>query len=258
MRNDRPEVTTVIERHQSVFGQGAVTHFSGFPTSEVDREFGNSFLRRPTVPKCRIAHAIWSSCELFTALLRLSQNLPNMQQPSRAKGPRFVIMIRSPSLFFGLLIGAMWMGQVLFGNLGDTPVLGNVRTLHFYEYSVVGWSFIYGALAFTTLSGFYSAYLTGKMVVALRVAVWSGLISGAITLATGMGMTILFLDAFRQSPSDLAEFARSGDQSFSHLLITDALGSGLNHLWIGVGLGLILGSLGAIAGKPFYRPPLPR
>jgi hypothetical protein len=164
-------------------------------------------------------------------------------------------MIRSLSLFFGLLIGAMWMGEVLFGNLGDTSVLGNVRTLHFHAYRVVGWSFVCGALAFTALGGFYTAYLTGSVSAALRVAIWSGLISGAITLATLMGMTAFFLDALRQSPSDLAEFARSGDKSLSHFLYLDALAGGLNHLWIGPALGIILGSIGATAGKQFWHSP---
>jgi hypothetical protein len=90
-----------------------------------------------------------------------------------------VVVTRRLSLIFGLAIGAMWMGQVLYGNLGDTPLLGNVRTLHFHAYRVVASSFVCGALAFTALSGFYAAYRTGNMAAALRVAVWSGLI-GAI------------------------------------------------------------------------------
>ncbi|HTF70058.1 MAG TPA: hypothetical protein VK638_46010 [Edaphobacter sp.] len=152
-------------------------------------------------------------------------------------------VIRRLSLIFGLLIGTMWMGEVLFGNLGDTAVLGNVRTLHFHAYRAIGWSFICGALAFTALSGFYGAYRTGDFSVALQVAIWSGLISGTITLATLMVMTTVFLDALRQSPSDLAEFAKSGDGSFFHYLYRDALAGGLNHLWIGPALGVILGEL---------------
>jgi hypothetical protein len=165
-------------------------------------------------------------------------------------------MIRRLSLFFGLLIGAMWMGEVLLGNLGDTSVLGNFRTIHFQASRVIGWSFFCGALAFTTFAGFYTAYRTGNIRAALQVAIWSGLISGAITFATLLGMTALFLDALRHSPSDLAEFTRSGDRSFSHFLFMDALGAGLNHLWIGAGLGVVLGSIGAAAGKPFYRKEL--
>ena len=163
------------------------------------------------------------------------------------------VMIRRLSVFFGVLIGAMWMGEVLLGNLGDTSVLGNLRTLHFPVYRVAAYSFVFGALAFTALAGFYTAYRTGSARAAIRVAIWSGLISGAITLVTLVGMTAVFLDALRQSPSDLAEFAKSGDQNVSHFLYVDALGGGLNHLWIGAGLGAALGSIGAFFGRPFYR-----
>ena len=91
------------------------------------------------------------------------------------------------------------------------------------------------------------------------MAVWSGLISGAIALVTLVGMTALFLDALSQSPSDLAEFARSGEQSISHFLILDALGGGFNHLWIGLGLGAVLGSMGAVAGKTLLqKTPAPK
>lgn len=72
------------------------------------------------------------------------------------------MIVRRLSLLFGLLIGLMWMAEVLFGNLGDTSVLGNVRTFHFHAYRIVGWSFVWGALVFTMLSGFYTAYQTGN------------------------------------------------------------------------------------------------
>ncbi|HEY1948207.1 MAG TPA: hypothetical protein VGG97_14445 [Bryobacteraceae bacterium] len=112
-------------------------------------------------------------------------------------------MIRRLRLLFGFLIGAMWMGEVLFGNLGDTALLGNVRTFHFHAYRAIGWSFVCGALAFTALGGFYSAYRTGDFLVALQVAIWSGLISGAITLTTLLAMTAFFLDALQRLESSL-------------------------------------------------------
>jgi len=49
----------------------------------------------------------------------------------------------------------------------------------------------------TTLSGFYTAYRTGNTQAALQVAIWGGLIGGAMALVTIMGMTALFLDALR-------------------------------------------------------------
>jgi hypothetical protein len=166
------------------------------------------------------------------------------------------MITRRLSLVFGLLIGLMWMLEILFGNLGDTSVLGNVRTFHFHAYRIVGWTLIWGALAFTMLSGLYTAYRTGNTLTARKVAVWSGLISGAMALVTMLAMTTLFLDALRQSPSDLAEFARGHEQSFSQFIYLEALAGGLNHLWIGPLLGAVLGSVGAAAGKRFRGKPL--
>ena len=72
-------------------------------------------------------------------------------------------MTRRLNLICGLLVGVIWMGEVIFGNLGDTTVLGNVRTFHFGAYRVVGWAFISGALALTAGAGFLGAYRTGRI-----------------------------------------------------------------------------------------------
>ncbi len=72
-------------------------------------------------------------------------------------------MTRKLSLTFGLLISVFWMAEVIFGNLGDTTVLGNFRTLHFHTYRIVGWLLISGALLFTMLAGFFGAYRTGSV-----------------------------------------------------------------------------------------------
>jgi hypothetical protein len=63
--------------------------------------------------------------------------------------------------FCGLLISAMWLGEVLFGNLGDTPSR-ECTDAPFSRIPVVRWSFICGALAFSALSGFYTAHRTGN------------------------------------------------------------------------------------------------
>src|SRR5665213_1939431 len=100
--------------------------------------------------------------------------------------------------------------------------------------------------------------LTENVLAALRVAIWSGLDQRRDNACCCDGHDGIFLDALRQSPSDLAEFAKSGDQSLSHFLYVDALAGWLNHLWIGPAYGVILGSIGAIAGKQFYRTHLSR
>jgi len=164
-------------------------------------------------------------------------------------------MTRRLNLIFGLLIGVMWMGEVIFGNLGDTTVLGNVRTFHFNTYRIVGWAFIGGALALTAVAGFLGAYRSGRAREGVLVGTWSGLISGAITLATIMAITVLFRDSLLLAPSNVKEFAGSAQAMF-----WDAFGAGVNHMWIGPLIGVTIGGVGAAAGKWLHKvlcvPPL--
>jgi hypothetical protein len=153
-------------------------------------------------------------------------------------------MQRRLILIFGVLIGLMWMGEVVVGNLGDTVILGNVRTFHFHAYRVIGWSFVSGALALTVIAGLVGAYRIGGIQAGLSVGVWSGLMSGAITLVTILVVTVLFRNSLLMAPSNIAEFAGSAPRMYS-----DALVAGVNHLWIGPLLGLTLGWVGAIVGS---------
>jgi hypothetical protein len=97
------------------------------------------------------------------------------------------IMEKCLSIFFGLLIGGMWIGEVLLGNLGGTPVFGNLRDFHPHIYALAPW-FALGAVGVTLVGGLVAAYRTGSIVTALRVGVWSGLISGVIVFVTGVTM----------------------------------------------------------------------
>jgi len=160
-------------------------------------------------------------------------------------------MPRKVDLVFGLLIGLMWMGEVTFGNLGDTAVLGDFRTSHFHAYRIIGWSFIGGTLLLTAFAGMFGACRTGSIRQGLSVGIRSGLISGAIAFATIMAITVLFRDALLLAPSNVAEFARAAQPS--HWLYWDAFTAGANHMWIGPLLGLTLGGAGAAVGKRLHN-----
>jgi hypothetical protein len=84
---------------------------------------------------------------------------------------------RKLSTIFGLLIGGMWMGEILLGNLGGTPVLGNLRDVHPHVYAMADW-FALGAVGVTGIGGLVAGYLSGRISAALQVGVWSGLLSG--------------------------------------------------------------------------------
>jgi hypothetical protein len=157
------------------------------------------------------------------------------------------------SIIFGLLIGVMWIGEILLGNLGGTSVFGNLRDVHPRVYAMAAW-FALGALVVAGIVGLVAAYRTGRIALALRVGVWSGLLSGAIVFVTLMSVVILFHDAMMKDPSNIHEFARTAHRApteaeLSDFLYWDALGGALNHLWIGPLLGLTVGGIGAVFGK---------
>ncbi|MGC1299707.1 MAG: hypothetical protein WA869_32175 [Alloacidobacterium sp.] len=116
-------------------------------------------------------------------------------------------MERRLSIIFGLLIGAMWMGEVLLGNLGGTSVFGNLRDFHPRVYALAP-LFALSAVGLTAIGGFVAAYQANSIRVALRVGIWSGLISGAIALVTLVIVVMLFHDALMDA-SNIHEFARS-------------------------------------------------
>ncbi len=166
-------------------------------------------------------------------------------------------MEKKLSAIFGLLIGGMWMSEILLGNLGGTSVFGNLRDVHPRVYSKANW-FALGALGATGIGGLVAAYRTGRISAALRVGFWSGLLSGGIVFVTIVSMVTLFHGALMQDPSNLREFARTAHHAptaaeLSSFLYWDALGGALNHLWIGPLLGLTVGGIGALIAKLLVR-----
>lgn len=168
--------------------------------------------------------------------------------------------VRTLSWMFGIFIGAMWTGEVLLGNLGGTSVFGNLREFHPRIYALAPW-FALAAVGATAFCGVVAAYQTGSVEKALQVGICSGVISGAITCAIGIGITLLFHDVMMTDPATIHEFARSAhgpptQADLSAFLYWDAIAGGLNHIWIGPLLGLTFGGMGAVAGKSMRQPSL--
>lgn len=162
-------------------------------------------------------------------------------------------MEKKLSIVFGILIGGMWMGEIILGNLGGTPVFGNLRVVHPNVYALAG-RFALGAVAATGIGGLVAAYRTGSISAALRVGCWSGLLSGGIACVTIVILVVLFHDALMKDPSNVQEFARTAHRApteieLSKFLYWDALGGAMNHIWIGPLLGLTVGGIGALVGK---------
>jgi hypothetical protein len=157
------------------------------------------------------------------------------------------------SVIFGVLIGAMWMGEVLLGNLGGTFIFGDLRDSHPRVYGLAP-LFALSAVGLTAVCGLTTAYQTESIVTALRVSLWAGLISGAFSFVTIVGVVTLFHDAMMKDSSNIHEFARSAhrtpsDAELSKFIYLDGLAGGLNHIWIGPLLGITVGGIGGIAGR---------
>jgi hypothetical protein len=162
-------------------------------------------------------------------------------------------MERKLSTIFGLLIGAMWIGEVLLGNLGGTSIFGNLRGFHPHVYALGPWLAL-SAVGVTAMGGAVAAYQTRSIGVALRVGLWSGLISGVIALVTIVSVVVLFHDAVMKDPSNIHEFARGAhhvpsEAELPRFIHADGLAGGVNHLWIGPLLGVTVGGVGAVMGK---------
>ena len=140
------------------------------------------------------------------------------------------------------------MGEILFGNLGDTPLLAAFRISHLHAYGIMIWGYVYGAVALTALAGLVAAYQIGDFGKAVFASVCSGLVSGLIVLVGLMAMEVVFHNALRQSPSVLAEFATSGDSNLDLFMYWDALVGGIAHVLIGPALGITVGAVGAAVG----------
>lgn len=162
-----------------------------------------------------------------------------------------------PSLTFGLLIGGMWMDEVLLGNLAGTTVFGNAGDNHPGLYSLAR-LFALSAVGVTALGGFMVAYRTRSIVAALRVGLWSGLISGAIAFVTIASTVLLFHDVMMNDPSNAREFALgthrvASEAELSRFIYRDGLAGGVNHIWLGPLLGITVGGIGAVLGKLLRR-----
>jgi hypothetical protein len=166
---------------------------------------------------------------------------------------------RRRELAFGLLIGAMWFAEIVVGNLGDTPLLGNARTVHPQLYRAIGAGFATAALAATFAAGVWGAP-GGRLRDAVRVAVTAGAAGGLIALATLIGLTLAFGDALSRAPSNVAEYAASHraaqptPERVRRWLLGDAAAAGASHLAIGLVSGAVLGGAGAALSRRRTSP----
>jgi hypothetical protein len=146
---------------------------------------------------------------------------------------------------FGLLVGAMWIVEVLAGNIGDAA-LAWVR--------VVYYAAILAVVAFTLVGGIIGGQRSGRFESGALLGLWSGLVSGLIVFLAGMLLPALFMSVLQGDAQTIAEFHRSGTADISTYIVGDSIVGFTNHLWLGPLLGLLLGAIGGFIGANLTRP----
>jgi hypothetical protein len=141
------------------------------------------------------------------------------------------------------LVGSFWMLLVAGENLGA----GGVSV----------W-FAAVVLLVMLMTGMTVGERTGSVRSALRVAVHSGLLSGAICFAGFLAFTAIFLNLTAHDPVNVRDFVRHTGHLPSRAELTrflwlDAAGGTLNMLWISPMLTILFGTAGAVFGKAMHR-----
>ncbi len=144
---------------------------------------------------------------------------------------------------FGLLVGGLWIIEVLVGNLADNR-LAWVRFAYFGA--------ILAVVVATFSVGLLAAHHTGQAESGVMAGLWSGIVSGLITFLAGLLLSLFIAhfaaNTFIADPSDAAGFRSSGLSDPVVYGLSENLLAFTNHLWIGPFVGVIIGGLGGFIG----------
>ena len=161
--------------------------------------------------------------------------------------------IHRQGIVFGLAAGVLAMGMVVNGSLGDTPIFGSLAlesNLLFHWISIVLSACILGVLLFATT---YAGRKTGQVTAGVQVGLWSALIACLMAFATVTIISYLLMGSLEQSPTNLSNFASSGEADLVAYLVKTARVAGTIFLALGLPVGAALGAAGGLAGRTLAR-----
>ena len=157
--------------------------------------------------------------------------------------PAKALAIRS-GLRWGVLVGGLWLIEVVAGNVFTTPTLAD-RIV--YEVATTSAFLLPGIV-----SGL-AAYQTGKVAMGIRASIWCGMIGALITAILGLQVIIqvtLLLGIGQHDPQNIQQFHTSHSHDLAGFIVGDALVGAINHLWlIGLVFSALVGVVGALIGK---------
>jgi hypothetical protein len=143
----------------------------------------------------------------------------------------------------GLLVGVFW---ILLGTGADLGVGAA--------------AIVFGPviLLLMLMTGMTVGERTGNIRPALRTALHSGLLSGAICFIGFLAATAVFLNVMMRDPANVRDFVRHTGHLPARIelwkfLYRDALGGALNMLWISPMLTILFGGAGGVLGRAMRR-----
>ena len=145
------------------------------------------------------------------------------------------------SIRFGLLIGALWLVEMLAANI---IAVGTPANHVVYEAATLVAFFL------PLVAGGLAAYRLRRVSGGIVVGFWSGLTSGLIAYLFLMTITYAFMGVIQHDPQTLREYAQSGERTLATYIVGDFLFASCAHLLvIGVVYGTALASVGALIGR---------
>jgi hypothetical protein len=132
---------------------------------------------------------------------------------------------------FGAVVSGLWAVELWAGNLAPP---GPATQVAYYSSTAC-------VLLASTAGGVLGGRLRGRLADGVSVGAVSGMLSGMFVCAVALSGGAVSPSAQVIDPATAAGYA-------------DSLAAGVNHLWIGLGLGSLCGLVGGAVGAALPRP----
>ena len=136
---------------------------------------------------------------------------------------------------FGIAVAGFWILEIVAGN-----VLGN----HPYTQAIY-MAALLGVVVSSACAGWVASSRSGRFTDGVTAGLWSGVTSGWVPLVSLLLIAVLLPGTVGADPQNIAQASHAGASNVLEFAIGDDLVAGINHLWLGPLLGLILGPIGA-------------
>jgi hypothetical protein len=152
---------------------------------------------------------------------------------------------RRSAMLLGIILGLLWVIEISINNFIAPPlpardIIDNI---------------FWGAIALSILVfTIVRAYRSGSFLLAVEGATWSGLVSGLLACCMALFVIVFAMDFIIHDPLNVAEWAARGAGNLAssmaaYFAFETFAGAFLHLVVLGVGMGGILGIVGAMLGK---------